>query len=164
MDICKEHNLDFIGIQETKSESFSATYLSSLAGNKHFCWKWLPARGTAGGILMGVDADNFDIVDWSVNTFSVSCKVMNKKDGFGSMITTVYGPVYDDKKEDFLLELRSICDNCEGPHIIGGDFNLVRSALDKSNGAVDQNWCDKFNLWIDECNLVELHLMGRKFT
>ena len=106
MDICKEHNLDFIGIQETKSESFSATYLSSLAGNKHFCWKWLPARGTAGGILMGVDADNFDIVDWSVNTFSVSCKVMNKKDGFGSMITTVYGPVYDDKKEDFLLELR----------------------------------------------------------
>jgi len=25
MDICKEHNLDFIGIQETKSESFSAT-------------------------------------------------------------------------------------------------------------------------------------------
>ena len=36
------------------------------------------------------------------------------------MITTVYGPVYDDKKEDFLLELRSICDNCEGPHIIGG--------------------------------------------
>ena len=109
---------------------------------------------------MGVDADNFDIVDWSVNTFSVSCKVMNKKDGFGSMITTVYGPVYDDKKEDFLLELRSICDNCEGPHIIGGDFNLVRSALDKSNGVVDQNWCDKFNLWIDECNLVELHLMG----
>jgi hypothetical protein len=36
----------------------------------------------------------------------------------------------------------------EGSAIIGGDFNLVRSQLDKNNGIIDHRWADKFNVWI----------------
>ena len=78
-------------------------------------------------------------------------------------ITTVYGPSQDERKEDFIAELSKLGSR-NGPVIIGGDFNLVRGPMDKSNGIVDFNWCDKFNNWIDNCGLLELHLLGRKYT
>jgi hypothetical protein len=32
---------------------------------------------------------------------------------------------------------------------VGGDFNLVRSQLDKNNGNIDLRWADKFNAYIE---------------
>ena len=74
-ELCVQNNLDFIGIQESKKESFHENYLSSLAGGRNFCWKWLPSIGASGGILMGVNADLLEVLNWEVKTFSVSCTV-----------------------------------------------------------------------------------------
>jgi hypothetical protein len=54
--------------------------------------------------------------------------------------------------------------NWEGPAIIGGDFNLVRSQLDKSNGNIDHRCANKFNAWVELWDLVEIGLPGRAFT
>jgi hypothetical protein len=43
----------------------------------------------------------------------------------------------------FLDELYELAE-FRGPSIMGG-FNLVRGQHDKSNGVVDQKWCDNFN-------------------
>jgi hypothetical protein len=48
--------------------------------------------------------------------------------------------------------------------MIGGDFNLVRSQSDKSNGNVDFRWVDRFNAWVDLWSLIEIGLTGRTFT
>ena len=40
----------------------------------------------------------------------------------------------------------------------------MRSPQEKSNGIVDFVWCDKFNDWINNCNPLELKLVGRWFT
>lgn len=40
----------------------------------------------------------------------------------------------------------------------------MRGPQDKSNGIVDFAWCDKFNDWIESCNLLEISLTNRKFT
>ena len=32
-----------------------------------------------------------------------------------------------------------------GPTLVGGDFNLVRFAFDKSNGVYNHRWADEFN-------------------
>jgi hypothetical protein len=50
------------------------------------------------------------------------------------------------------------------PTLISGDFNLVRYQKDKSNGVVNQKWCDKFNAWIELWGLLEVKLGNRKFT
>jgi hypothetical protein len=45
----------------------------------------------------------------------------------------------------FLDELYELAE-FRGPSIMGrGGFNLVRGQQDKSNGVVDQKWCDNFN-------------------
>jgi hypothetical protein len=61
-DIIRPLNPAYIGFQETKKESFSNSFLKNLLGNRNFEWNWLPANGSAGGILVGVDTDIFKIV------------------------------------------------------------------------------------------------------
>jgi hypothetical protein len=41
---------------------------------------------------------------------------------------------------------------------------LVRYQSEKSNGAVDFRWCDKFNDWVNRHSLLEIKLSGRNFT
>jgi exonuclease III len=37
IDLIKEHDLDFLGVQETKLEQFSCNLLEALAGSRQFC-------------------------------------------------------------------------------------------------------------------------------
>lgn len=48
-----------------------------------------------------------------------------------------------------------------GPVLLGGDFNLVRCAADKSNGSINYRWVDAFNVWIDKWGLIELNPKNR---
>jgi hypothetical protein len=82
MDTIRKNDVDFIGIQETKTMIFQDNYLSSLANGKSFCWNWLPSFGSAGGILMGVNMDLFDVENWIIREFLISCVFVSKRDGF----------------------------------------------------------------------------------
>lgn len=50
------------------------------------------------------------------------------------------------------------------PCIVGGDFNTIRCRSERSNcrGLVQGSW--EFNNFISSCNLVDLPLLGMKFT
>ena len=98
----------YVGFQETKQHDFSRNYLKNLMGNRNFSWNHLPSTGSAGGILVGVDVDCFEVVSWEIKSFSVSVVVKDKVTNLVSRITTVYGPTYDDNKQDFLSELHSL--------------------------------------------------------
>lgn len=64
-----------LGFQETKKMDFSDSYLRSLVGNRLFEWKHLPSVGSAGGILVGVDLDIFEVMSWEVRNSSISCNL-----------------------------------------------------------------------------------------
>jgi exonuclease III len=65
-DTLAKSHASIIAFQETKKESFSSSYLDSISSNRNFVWNFLPAKGTAGGILVGVDSDIFDIIAWDM--------------------------------------------------------------------------------------------------
>ena len=65
LEILPKTHASIVGFQETKKEEFSDSFLKSLVGNRNFSWYHLPAQGSAGGILMGVDLDLFDVISWS---------------------------------------------------------------------------------------------------
>ena len=48
--------------------------------------------------------------------------------------------------------------------MIGGDFNLVRSALDKSSRVADERLIRAFNDFIGDLGLIEIHRGGTRFT
>lgn len=57
IDLIAKTRPSLIGLQETKKEAISDSFLKSLVGNKIFSWNFLPANGSARGIFVRVDND-----------------------------------------------------------------------------------------------------------
>lgn len=157
-------NPSVIAFQETKKESLSVAFLKSISGNKNFDWQHLPAVGTSGGILVGVDTDIFYVLSWSSHKFSISYNLVMKLSGISFRFIVVYGSPYDEGKDDFISLLHSLFIDEHQPTLIGGDFNLVRHQQDKTNGNTNHSWSDKFNAWIEIWSLLEIKMSGRQFT
>jgi mannosylglycoprotein endo-beta-mannosidase len=164
IDLFNKTHANIVGFQETKRELVFDNFLKSVVRNKMFVWNSIPAIGTAGGILMGVDIDVFDILSWETKEFLIFVIVKMKAKDLVIRIITVYGSSYEDRKEAFISELHSLFVNFHGHTIIGGDFNLVRFHSDKSNGVIDHRWSDKFNDWVEIWSLLEVKLSNRRFT
>lgn len=67
---------------ETKKNNLTPGFLNSLTGRVPFVWHHLEARGTAGGILVGANADNFNMVVGDVFKYSISVFLTSKSSGF----------------------------------------------------------------------------------
>jgi hypothetical protein len=44
-----------------------------------YVWNWLPAVGTAGGILVGVKEDSFEVIYWEIFTYCMSVIIKDRK-------------------------------------------------------------------------------------
>jgi exonuclease III len=79
-------------------------------------------------------------------------------------VIVVYGPAHDDLKDDFLAELSLFCNCVDCPFIVGGDFNILRSVLDKNKPTVLPHCSDVFNSIIHTLSLREIQMTGGKYT
>jgi hypothetical protein len=91
----------------------------------------LPPVRTAGGVLVGIIEEVFEVVSWSIRAFYVSVVVINKRDKFTWNLVSLYGSAYNEHKQEFLDELDLIY-SINNIHImVGGDFNLIRDVSEK---------------------------------
>jgi len=127
-------------------------------------WHFLPANGTAGGILVGVDERKFDVIAWKVGKFSVAGIIKNCHDNFVWRLVVVYGSPYEEGKLEFLEELDSLLTNWDGPTVLGGDFNITITAKEKNNGQINQKWANSLIDLINKWGLVELKNSSRSYT
>jgi hypothetical protein len=160
----RSNHVDFVGVIETKKNTFSNGYLRALTGNIPFVCHSLPATGSEGGILVGANSEIFNITVGENLEFSSSIFLQDKKQGFSWKLVVIYGSPYEDRKQKFLDELHHIMHSWQGPILLGGDFNLVRSIMEKSNRSISHKWADTFNDWIDKWGLVELNPGNRLYT
>jgi hypothetical protein len=160
----REEHLDIVAILETGRTKFSASFLKNLSAGKDFIWFCLPSHGRSGGILVGVNAETLLVKDVDYGDFLVRVNLRTKKDGFEWSFVAVYGAAQEAHKSAFLAELVRICDSPGTPMIIGGDFNILRSPMEKSTGNYNAKWPIIFNAIIDSLNLRELIMSGRQFT
>jgi hypothetical protein len=119
--LIKDNQLDFVGIQE-KKEVFHPSFLKNLSCPVNFTWHFLPARGTAGGILVGFRDETLTVCNVSI----LKSMVMDKSKKFCWKLVVVYGSPYEDGKVEFIDELHLVKADWKGPVMIGGDFNLSR--------------------------------------
>lgn len=153
----RDNNIDFVGFLETKKECFQESFLKYV--HKDFKWHLLPAVGTAGGILVGVHDMKLDILARLNGQFCVSVMIKNCNDNFVWRLIVVYGSPYEEGKIEFIQELENFLGKWDGPTVIGGDFNLVSSSKDKSNGIVNFKWVNMFQNWINSFVLIELRFL-----
>jgi len=79
-------------------------------------------------------------------------------------ITGVYGPQGDAEKMLFMDEIKQLKPSMRASWMLLGDFNLIYRASDKNNPNVNRRLMNKFKSIIDELEIKELHLHGRRFT
>jgi hypothetical protein len=122
----------------------------------------LSAKDKAGGILVGVKSDVFEVVSWDIHSFCVMSLV-------GISVIKVcgdffYGSAYDEFKLNFINKLHNVLGLWDGPTLIGGDFNLINECKEKNTSNINQHWANLFNDWINKFESIELKNAGRKFT
>jgi hypothetical protein len=143
---------------------FTPTQLKQLDPYDKYSWNWLFANDTAGGIIVGISVDLFDVIRWDIHIYYVSVLIKNKKDGIMWIIISVYGSAYEDHKLDFINELHNVYANWMGSTLVGGDFNLIRKSCEKNTGNINQHWADLFNEWINKFGLMEIKNVTIQFT
>ena len=163
-EISKEQKLDFIALLETGKNNFSDSWLKKICRGRDFLWHWTRPRGRAGGILLGINLDFFDIASIDEGEFYIKFHVRNKTDDVQWCIVAVNGAAQEEYKESFLTELVNACSRDSLPMVIGGDFNIIRNPQEKNNDRYNDKWPFLFNAVIDSLNLREIELSVRKFT
>jgi exonuclease III len=94
----------------------------------------------------------------------VKFHLCNKEDNFKWALVVVYGPTQNDQKPNFLTELVQMGSRECLSILIGGDFNILRSHVKNNNKNYNARWPFLFNVVIDDLNLRELKMSGRKYT
>jgi exonuclease III len=117
-DFIKTHKLDFVGLQETKKETFTDGFLNTVC--KGMSWNYKPAKGTSGGILVGLRTSCFTIQSWQEFQFCAVTMVRNVRDNFVWRLIVVYGTPYEDAKVEFINELHEVMTKWQGPTVLGG--------------------------------------------
>jgi hypothetical protein len=64
----------------------------------------------------------------------------------------------------FLEELRGVRDTCGGPWLVAGDFNQIYSSEDKNNNNINRALLGRFRRFVNEVELKDIPLVGRKYT
>ena len=162
-DVVISSNADIICLQETKVANMSQHLLLSVCGSAYDNFITLPANGTRGGVLIAWKGCSCQTIASRIDTYSASV-LFAEQEGRNWWFTGVYGPQGDDEKVLFLQELRNIRALCNGPWLLGGDFNLIYQAADKNNANLDRAMMGRFRRFLDDNDLKEIPLLGRKYT
>ncbi|KAJ1293712.1 hypothetical protein BS78_01G089700 [Paspalum vaginatum] len=133
-----QQQVSMVCLQETKLTMICTQDLTNMLGSS-FDYSLLPAVGLSGGILLA----------WRNDIWAVSHITSVARHEQCWWLTTVYGPVVDSVRAEFLDEL---------------DFNMILRAEDKSNSRVNRRVMSWFRRFLDDLSLSELHLNGRLFT
>jgi exonuclease III len=163
-DYMRSNRLDILGLQETIRQDFTAAELRGLECGGQFAWNWLPANGHSGGLLLGFRDETFEVGEWRKGVFFISAKILQRNINMIWCFMLVYGPADHGRTEEFLGELERAVAECQVPLVIAGDFNLIRSAGDKSNDNIDWPRVRRFNDSIASMALREINRAGARYT
>lgn len=162
LELVGEHRASLVSFQETKLDTCIDVIVRDLLGLS-FDFS-LPATNISGGILLAWNRDIWTVANPPFRDFSLTVQLTLKTSGESWWLTSVYGPQCGQLKLQFLDELRSVRHSCSGTWMLCGDFNLMYRAEDKSNGRLHRRMMGRFRRLINDLELQELYLNGRRFT
>nr|KYP32205.1 Putative ribonuclease H protein At1g65750 family [Cajanus cajan] len=166
-ELIRSEELDFIAIQETKLEMCDTARCAQLWGSTKFEWFASPSHGRSGGLLSIWNSDRGKLLfSFSGSGFHGVCLQWGV-DAYRCVVVNVYSSCHlVDKRRlwgDIIMSKRGFgsCLWC-----IVGDFNTVRRLEERKGGFGDHGARDmeEFNSFITEMELIDVPLVGKRFT
>jgi hypothetical protein len=123
------------------------------------------AAGSRGGMLTAWDPSILTLDNHSIsNAYCLSTSFSSNSSEHTFSVTNVYAPSDHRNSPLFLSSLSDLAPSFTGPWLLAGDFNLVRSQQDKNTTVSNPALISAFNDKINEIGLLELPLVGCRFT
>jgi exonuclease III len=151
-------------LQDTKLNDIPSLKAKKFLPKHLQTFHFKPSTGSAGEILTATSSKHFSLAHTIEHSFSLSTTITSTSNNQKMIITNVYAPTDHSLKPSFLSEIEQICPSDDTPWMIIGDFNLMRSSIDKNNTSFRQDEPDAFNDVINNLALIELPLMDRLYT
>ena len=124
------------------------------------------AKGAARGLALMWNLNLVSFYFLCASSFSISRRFQILGTKIKGVATNVYDPFQTCKKATFLTSLSTLKEWVnEGPWIIGGDFNIIRSLEEKKGGVRTTSAATNlFNKFIKETKLVDIKPTNGMFT
>jgi mannosylglycoprotein endo-beta-mannosidase len=106
----------------------------------------------------------FEVGAISKGQFFISVQLLHRPSRSIFEAIGVYGPADHGRSRAFLEELSEKILHSTRPLVVGGDFNLLRSAADKNNSNLNWPLIDSFNEYIASWALQEIPRTGARYT
>ncbi|GJX74901.1 RNA-directed DNA polymerase, eukaryota [Tanacetum coccineum] len=163
-ELCNNHKLSFIAIQETKMEKMSHMDVKFMWGNSNYDFVYSDSLGNSGGILCIWESSIFkkDYATISDNFVAVygtwiPCNVK-------VLLISIYAPQQPAHKRDLWVYMSTLLGRWSGEVIIMGDFNEVRFKEERRGSGFNQSGARVFNQFITSSGIVDVKLEGFSFT
>ncbi|GJV29254.1 RNA-directed DNA polymerase, eukaryota [Tanacetum coccineum] len=163
-ELNNKHKVNFLSIQETKTDCISDMDIRVLWGNHNFDYTISEAVGNSGGILCVWDPSIFRKEQHITSDNFVAL--------YGSWIPTqtkllmvsVYAPQSVISKRSLWDYISFLINRWNGDCMLMGDFNEVRCLDDRMGSIFNVQGANEFNSFISNSGLVEIQLEGYSFT
>jgi exonuclease III len=173
-ELVRRNKIELLAIQETKLESVDNGMCRRLWGDDKVAWSCNPALGRSGGLLTLWDGDKGKLLySFQGQGFLGVCLEWGQKK-VRVLTLNVYAPCNFEAKKQLWVELLVAKRTYTADlWCILGDFNSVRDSSERKGVAYAQNReiskalrDDQrlFNLLLENLEVEDLQLMGRKFT
>jgi exonuclease III len=132
-DTLLNHPFDIILLHETKLSSINQFKSSSFLTSSLQNFTTVDVITMSRGILTAWNSSNLKLLSTLPKTYSISTKFESGISGAIFWITNVYGPNLEEDMPSFFKELKNLRDHIHHPWLITGDFNSVRTPLERSS-------------------------------
>ena len=134
-----ESNCGIICLQETKRDFFDQAYLRNFSPRRYNQFAYTASVGLSGGIITIWNGSLFLGYVVSQNTYQITVRLSCNLSGNIFYISNIYGPCHNDDRTEFFDWLSNIDASQMDHWILMGDFNLIRSPLDRNRPGGDTN-------------------------
>ncbi|KAB2063728.1 hypothetical protein ES319_A10G237200v1 [Gossypium barbadense] len=151
-------------LQETKLVDVSGVFVRRIWGDDYFDFRFVAAVGRSGGLITIWDKSSFILKkEYRSNRFIVLEEIWYIE-GWEGVLINVYAPNLFCKQKIFWEEILEVRERSIKFWVMGRDFNTIRNKSERSNFVGLLRGSKDFLDFIEKCNLVDLPLLGRKFT
>ncbi|XP_028752651.1 uncharacterized protein LOC114712302 [Neltuma alba] len=162
-EVVKKYRINIMGIMEPRISGARADKVVKKMGFSN--WIRVESTGYAGGIWVLWN-------DWEVSieyvcstTQLLHCKITSKTSAETMLATFVYGDTNPLRRRELWNSLRNIASSIDSDWMVLGDFNTFLTVEDKVGGTrPDNSMMISFRSCIDDCNLLEIPVVGDRFT
>ena len=150
--------------QETKRETFDASYVKLFCPKKFDMFEFVPSVGNSGGLITAWMSSVFTGVSVLSESFALGVRFTSTQSNDSWTLVNVYGPCADPNRALFTAWLFDLQIPNGEDWLILEEFNYIRAPDNRNRGGGDANDMLIFNEFIRRHSLIEIPIKGRAFT